>query len=218
MDLLIGSLSSAEVQEFRPAAAGISCSFTIDTYKTIEIARSLKQLCKEIFVFLGGHHASLNYSDFFDPAIDAVVVNEGETTTPELINALEGGEDLTKIPGLILNLPEGQFFTGERQSLSSLDDVPFPDRAVDNINAKSLLEVLKSPLCAAYQKRQPFNSNHLRPCPIIDNPQTLRDIVRESGTRPTHEGAETVLEGTVANYLDNLSLAWGKVADEIWKS
>ncbi|MGQ9823748.1 MAG: B12-binding domain-containing radical SAM protein [Desulfotomaculales bacterium] len=130
MDLLTGSLPSAEVQEFRPAAAGISCNFTIDTYKTIEIARALKQLDKEIFVFLGGHHASLNYSDFFDPAIDAIVVNEGETTAPELINALEGSEDLTKIPGLILNLPEGQFFTGERQLLSSLDDVPFPDRAL----------------------------------------------------------------------------------------
>jgi len=90
--------------------------------------------------------------------------------------------------------------------------------AVDNINAKSLLEVLQSPLFKAYQKRQPFNSNHLRPCPIIDNPQALRDIVRESGARPTHEGAETVLEGTVANYLDNLSLAWGKVADEIWNA
>jgi MoaA/NifB/PqqE/SkfB family radical SAM enzyme len=90
--------------------------------------------------------------------------------------------------------------------------------AVDNINEKSLLEVLKSPLCAAYQKRQPFNSNHLRPCPIIDNPQALREIIRESGAHPTHEGAETVLEGAVANYLDNLSLAWSKVADEIWNA
>lgn len=88
--------------------------------------------------------------------------------------------------------------------------------AVDNINEKSLLEVLKSPLFAAFQKRQPFHCNHLRPCPIIDNPQVLREIVKESGAHPTHEGAETILEGPLAAYLDDLSLAWGKLADEIW--
>ncbi len=92
----------------------------------------------------------------------------------------------------------------------------FAHFAVDNINEKSLLEVLQSPLFAAYQKRQPFNQNHLCPCPIIDNPQALRDIVRESGARPTHEGAETVLEGTIARFLDRRSAEWGKVADDIW--
>ncbi|MCL6448484.1 MAG: radical SAM protein [Armatimonadetes bacterium] len=88
--------------------------------------------------------------------------------------------------------------------------------ALDNINEKSLLEVIQSPLFKAYQKRQPFNSNLLCPCPIIDNPQALRDIVRESGARPTHEGAETVLEGTIARFLDRRSAEWGKVADDIW--
>lgn len=88
--------------------------------------------------------------------------------------------------------------------------------AVDNINIKSLQEVLKSSLFEAYQKRQPFHCNHLRPCPIIDNPRALREIVQESGAHPTHEGAETVLEGVVAAYLDDLSRAWGELADEIW--
>lgn len=88
--------------------------------------------------------------------------------------------------------------------------------AVDNINEKSLQEVLKSSLFEAYQKRQPFHCNHLRPCPIIDNPRALREIVQESGAHPTHEGAETVLEGVVAAYLDDLSRAWGELADEIW--
>jgi len=88
--------------------------------------------------------------------------------------------------------------------------------ALDNINEKSLLEVIQSPLFKAYQKRQPFNPNLLCPCPIIDNPQALRDIVRETGAHPTHEGAETVLEGTVARFLDRRSAEWGKTADGIW--
>jgi MoaA/NifB/PqqE/SkfB family radical SAM enzyme len=87
--------------------------------------------------------------------------------------------------------------------------------AVDNINDKSLVEVLRSPLFAAYQKRQPFHENFLRPCPIIDVPEALREIVAESGARPTHEGADGVLKGAIAEHLDRCSRAWGCAADGI---
>ncbi|MEW5761657.1 MAG: radical SAM protein [Bacillota bacterium] len=89
--------------------------------------------------------------------------------------------------------------------------------AVDNIKEKTLLEVLRSPLFAAYQKRQPFADNYLRPCPIIDVPQALRDIVAESGARPTHEGAETVLGGEIGQFLDQRAVAWQTVADRLWQ-
>lgn len=100
-------------------------------------------------------------------------------------------------------------------SRGDVEPCAFVHFAVDNINEKSLVEVIKSPLFEAYQKRQPFNCNHLLPCPIIDNPQALRDIVRESGAHPTHEGAETVLEGTVARFLERRCVEWGDLADDI---
>ncbi|MDF9408991.1 MAG: pyrroloquinoline quinone biosynthesis protein PqqE [Pelotomaculum sp. PtaB.Bin013] len=87
--------------------------------------------------------------------------------------------------------------------------------AVDNINEKTLLEVLRSSLFASFQKRQPFCKNHLRPCPIIDNPDALRAIVAESGALPTHPGAETILDGPVAESLDQKAARWGVVADGI---
>lgn len=90
--------------------------------------------------------------------------------------------------------------------------------AVDNIREKSLKEVLKNPLFAAYQRSQPFSENLLRPCPIIDSPEALRRIVRESGAYPTHEGAETVLSGKIASFLDRRSAEWKAVADPIWES
>ncbi len=82
--------------------------------------------------------------------------------------------------------------------------------AVDNINDKSLREVLQNPLFKSYQKRQPFNENLMLPCPIIDNPQQLRDIVNESGAHPTHIGAETVLQGEIAAGLDKISKQWSE--------
>lgn len=80
--------------------------------------------------------------------------------------------------------------------------------AMDNIKDKSLREVLQSPLFKAYQKRQPFTDNLMAPCPIIDNPHELRAIIKESGANPTHQEAESVLKGEVADFLDDLSSHW----------
>lgn len=86
--------------------------------------------------------------------------------------------------------------------------------AVDNIKEKSLKEVLQNPFFKIYQREQPFNGNHLAPCPIIDAPQALRKMVDECGAYPTHKGAEQVLEGEVAEHLDDLSQRWIDVADQ----
>lgn len=91
----------------------------------------------------------------------------------------------------------------------------FAHFATHNINEASLVEVLKSPLFAAYQRRAPFSSNHYAPCPIIDNPAALREMVAESGARPTHSGAEAVLTGERARFLDELSARWHEVADAL---
>ncbi|NLG70393.1 MAG: radical SAM protein [Firmicutes bacterium] len=87
--------------------------------------------------------------------------------------------------------------------------------ATHNINECSLLEALKSPLFAAYQRRIPFNANHYAPCPIIDRPEALREMVAESGARPTHEGAQRLLEGERAAFLDRLSAAWRETATRL---
>ena len=73
-----------------------------------------------------------------------------------------------------------------------------------------------SPLMKGYQTRQPFNGNHLRPCPLIDNPQMLYDIVQESGAHSTqlHEKPEDL--GQLKDDLKEYSESWGKLADGIW--
>lgn len=98
----------------------------------------------------------------------------------------------------------------------SVEPCAFVHFAVDNIKEKSLLEVLRSPFFTAYQKRQPFCENHLRPCPIIDNPTALREIMQESGAHPTHPGAETIIKGEIAEFLNEKAAKWSKIADLIW--
>ncbi|MCR4434595.1 MAG: radical SAM protein [Clostridiales bacterium] len=84
-----------------------------------------------------------------------------------------------------------------------------------NIKENSLLDCLKSPLLHGYQKRQPFNENHLRPCPMLDNPEILRAIVKESGARPTQQMDEETVEELTAK-CENAAKKWAPVAEKLW--
>lgn len=64
-----------------------------------------------------------------------------------------------------------------------------------NIREKTLLEGLRSPLFMQYHDNQPFNDNMLRPCPMLENPEYLKDgrsLRREVHTDP--EAPETAEE------------------------
>lgn len=54
-----------------------------------------------------------------------------------------------------------------------------------NIKEKTLLEAYKSLLFMQYHYNQPLNDNHLRPCPLLDNPERLAEMVEESGAHST---------------------------------
>jgi MoaA/NifB/PqqE/SkfB family radical SAM enzyme len=80
----------------------------------------------------------------------------------------------------------------------------FAHFAVDNIKGKKLKDVINSPLFRCIKARQPFNADHRMPCMIIDNPEILRSVVKETGARPTHPGAETLVT-SLADSLDEYS-------------
>mgnify|MGYP000063827699 CR=1 FL=1 len=54
-----------------------------------------------------------------------------------------------------------------------------------NIRENTLLECLQQPLFMAYRDNQPFNDNMLRPCPMLENPEKLQEMVRETGAKST---------------------------------
>jgi MoaA/NifB/PqqE/SkfB family radical SAM enzyme len=89
--------------------------------------------------------------------------------------------------------------------------------AVDNIKEKSLMEVVKSPFFTSIRERQQRNNkNPLRPCMIIDHPETLREVVAEYSAYPTHDGAETLVT-EMRDYLDSYAREYGAMAEEAWK-
>lgn len=85
-----------------------------------------------------------------------------------------------------------------------------------NIHDVTLLEALKSPLFAAYRERQPFNQNHLRPCPLLDNPDALMEIIEQSGAHSTDMEAPEDVCRLCAKTAGAAEL-WAKRADELWR-
>ena len=84
-----------------------------------------------------------------------------------------------------------------------------------NIHENTLLEILQSPLFMAYRNNQPFNKNHLRPCPMLENPEALRKMVKETGAVNTdYQEPESVdhLCDKCAPYAEN----WAPMAEELW--
>ncbi len=92
----------------------------------------------------------------------------------------------------------------------------FAHFAVDNVREKSLREILCSPLFCEIRKRQPYDENLFRPCMIIDLPEVLRDVVLACGARPTHHGAEAVIND-FAEEIDDYSDAYREIADAKWE-
>ena len=86
-----------------------------------------------------------------------------------------------------------------------------------NIRTHTLLEALKNPLFSAYRRGQPFNDNHLMPCPMLENPHILRQIINETGAKSTDLTSQETVEELCAK-CDDFAREWTPVAREIWDS
>ena len=86
-----------------------------------------------------------------------------------------------------------------------------------NIRDCSLLDALKSPIFMAYHDGQPFNENMLRPCPMLENPEKLRAMVKATGAKSTdYEAPETV--DALCDRTAPYAAAWQPAADALWSA
>lgn len=85
-----------------------------------------------------------------------------------------------------------------------------------NIHDVTLLEALRSPLFMAYRRNQPFNSNMLRPCPLLDNPEMLASMVKESGAKSTQMEAPEDVDVLCSKTVPAAKV-WAEVADRLWE-
>jgi radical SAM superfamily enzyme YgiQ (UPF0313 family) len=194
---------------FQPHLVGISATFTIDIYRALDIASAAKAANPRTFVFVGGHHPSLRPEDFSHPAVDAIVVGEGELTASELVDTVAAGGDLGRVPGLVLNQSQGQHFTGHRPLLKDLDALPYPARVLN-------------PTC-----RQEYYAIIIRPIALVETTRGCPHRCRFCSVWPFHRGLVrykspqrvvrevAALEQPHVMFTDDNFLTHGKRAGEI---
>ena len=97
-----------------------------------------------------------------------------------------------------------------------IDPCVFIHYSDSNIREKTLLEALRSPMMMAYHDNQPFNENMLRPCPMLENPDKLRAMVKKAGAHSTDLQSPETAEH-LCSKCDQYAKHWQPVADELWK-
>ncbi len=85
-----------------------------------------------------------------------------------------------------------------------------------NIREKTLLECLQSPIFMAYHDGQPFHGNHLRPCPMLENPDLLRQMVHKTGAHSTDlQSPESV--DHLCDKCVSYARSWAPTAEKLWQ-
>ncbi|MGN1181619.1 MAG: radical SAM protein [Faecalibacillus sp.] len=97
-----------------------------------------------------------------------------------------------------------------------IDPCVFIHYSDSNIRKKTLLEALQSPMMMAYHDNQPFNENMLRPCPMLENPEKLREMVAKTEAQSTDLQSPESAEHLCAK-CDKYAQHWKPVADKLWE-
>ncbi len=96
-----------------------------------------------------------------------------------------------------------------------IEPCAFIHYADSNIHEKTLLEALQSPLFMQYHDHQPFSDNMLRPCPLLDNKDSLAQMVHASGAHSTDLSQPENVDSLCAK-CHEVADNWKPTADRIW--
>lgn len=114
-------------EQTRPDVVGFT-AFTVHVPWVRRMAARLKAINPDVFVVVGGHHATVRPADFNSPAMDAVVIGEGVFTMREILAQRQASQPLDSISGLALPGTPMRFTTP--RPYTELDALPFPDRSL----------------------------------------------------------------------------------------
>ncbi|MCI2057298.1 MAG: radical SAM protein [Oscillibacter sp.] len=96
-----------------------------------------------------------------------------------------------------------------------VDPCVFIHYSDSNIHEKTLLEALTSPMFMAYHDGQPFNDNMLRPCPMLENPEKLPEMVKKAGAHSTDPESPETAEHLCAK-CSKYAECWTPAAEALW--
>ncbi len=121
-----------DIYKRKPDVIGFSCYIWNISYVKMILA-DIKKVLPDVKIWAGGPEVSYHAEAFLkeEPAVDLVMMGEGEITFAHFLKALLEEEDLKQVPGLILRNDDGTFTdTGFRQVMD-MSQIPFPYAFMD---------------------------------------------------------------------------------------
>ena len=96
------------LESWHPHALGFSLNYLANVPEVLELAAGARSLLKDCLIFAGGHSASFVAAELLEhgDALDCVLRGEGESATPELLDAFGGGS-LSNVHGVVARDGEG---------------------------------------------------------------------------------------------------------------
>lgn len=113
------------LRERRPDLVGIS-TFTFNRHASLRLAAIARRVLPRATIVLGGPHATHVHRAILaeNPAVDYVVIGEGEETLSRLAECLATGGDPTSIRGLAFRRDGEPVSTGWPEPIADLDRLP----------------------------------------------------------------------------------------------
>lgn len=121
-----------DIYKRKPDVIGFSCYIWNISYVKVILA-DIKKVLPDVKIWAGGPEVSYHGEAFLkeEPAVDLVMMGEGEITFAHFLKALLEGEDLKQVPGLMVRNADGTFTdTGFRQVMD-MSQISFPYAFMD---------------------------------------------------------------------------------------
>ncbi len=116
----------ADIDRDAPDLIGISANTMYMQYVKEVIAHIARH--RNLPVILGGYHASLKPEETLSlPGVDALFIGDGELTLADYLNRLEGGGDVSQIPGVWTKRNGTIVKTGRGCFIKEIDSLPIPN-------------------------------------------------------------------------------------------
>jgi len=161
IDMRIDGLEKGleQLRAFKPDIIGLQCNFTTERFRSLRLARRVREEVPGALIVFGGHDASRDPRYFLKPPIDVIVVGDGEEVMPLLVNAWQRDRDLRKVPGLFINQAD-PIDTGHAPARGNIDELPFPARHLIKRYASEYYINFRRPLALLETARGcPFKCN-----------------------------------------------------------
>lgn len=110
----------------KPGLVGITLHATAAHNTAVAIVRETKKLVGGVKFVAGGHHATFMAEELIRAGFDMIVLGEGDEAIAEIARALDAGEGLSRVKGIVYGENGSIYRTAKRSLMKDLDRLAMP--------------------------------------------------------------------------------------------